>query len=80
MTIIIGAEEARTHLSSLLDRVATGEQITITRHGTPVARLVPARPAASAELADVIARLQEFNKGRTLHGLGIRNLIGKGRR
>ena len=29
----IGASEAKTHLARLLDRVATGETFTITRHG-----------------------------------------------
>lgn len=38
----IGAYEAKTDLSRLLDRVARGESLTITRHGHPVARLVPA--------------------------------------
>ena len=37
----IGAYEAKTHLPRLLDRVARGESLTITRHGKPVARLVP---------------------------------------
>ena len=37
----IGATEARRHLSRLLDRVAQGESLTVTRHGKPVARLVP---------------------------------------
>ncbi len=37
----IGAYEAKTHLPQLLDRVARGESLTITRHGRPVARLVP---------------------------------------
>ena len=37
----IGACEAKTHLPQLLDRVAQGESLTITRHGKPVARLVP---------------------------------------
>ena len=37
----IGASEAKTHLAQLLDRVARGESLTITRHGKPVARLVP---------------------------------------
>ena len=37
----IGSFEAKTHLSSLLERVARGEEFTITRHGTPVALLVP---------------------------------------
>ena len=37
----IGAYEAKTHLPRLLDRVVRGESLTITRHGRPVARLVP---------------------------------------
>ena len=37
----VGAFEAKTHLSSLLDAVAQGETITITKRGHPVARLVP---------------------------------------
>ncbi len=38
--ITVGAFEAKTHLSQLLDQVAQGEEITITRHGEPVAKLV----------------------------------------
>lgn len=41
MTVTVGAFEAKTHLSALLQRVEAGEQITITKHGRPVARLVP---------------------------------------
>jgi prevent-host-death family protein len=37
----VGAFEAKTHLSALLDRAEKGETITITKHGRPVARLVP---------------------------------------
>ena len=41
----IGAFEAKTHLSALLEAVEAGEEVLITRRGKPVARLVPARPA-----------------------------------
>jgi prevent-host-death family protein len=37
----VGAFEAKNTLGSLLDRVERGEEIVITRHGRPVARLVP---------------------------------------
>jgi prevent-host-death family protein len=37
----IGAFDAKNTLGSLLDRVERGEEIVITRHGKPVARLVP---------------------------------------
>ncbi|MDP1878253.1 MAG: type II toxin-antitoxin system prevent-host-death family antitoxin [Actinomycetota bacterium] len=41
---VVGAFEAKTHLSELLARVEAGESVTITKHGRPVARLVPATP------------------------------------
>lgn len=37
----VGAYEAKTHLPRLLERVRRGESVTITKHGRPVARLVP---------------------------------------
>jgi prevent-host-death family protein len=37
----VGVHEAKTNLSDLLRRVATGEEVTITRNGEPVAKLVP---------------------------------------
>ncbi len=37
----VGAYEAKTHLPRLLRRVMEGESVTITRHGRPIARLVP---------------------------------------
>lgn len=56
----IGAFEAKTHLSQLLERVEKGEEIVITRRGRPVARLVPVavRPDAAAAAA-VFARMRE---------------------
>lgn len=44
MTKSVGVHEAKTHLSRLLERVADGEEIVITRRGEEVARLVPAHP------------------------------------
>jgi prevent-host-death family protein len=46
----VGIFEAKTHLSSLLDEVEKGGEVTITRHGKPVARLVPAEVAPSPEV------------------------------
>ncbi len=42
----VTVHEAKTHLSPLLERVASGETITIARAGTPVADLVPHRGPA----------------------------------
>lgn len=63
MSETVGAYEAKTHLSSLLDRVEHGESLTITRNGKPIARLVPAavRPdaTAGASVADELRKLRE---------------------
>jgi prevent-host-death family protein len=45
----VGIFEAKTHLSSLLDEVEKGGEVTITRHGKPVARLVQAQVGPSPE-------------------------------
>ena len=58
----IGTFEAKTHLTRLLDRVAAGEQITITRHGTPIARLVPVKPGSSGQIRETIAKLKNFSE------------------
>ena len=41
----VSVHEAKTHLSRLLQRIAEGEEVTITRSGRPVARLVPIEDA-----------------------------------
>ncbi len=43
----INVHQAKTYLSRLLQRVAEGEEVTIARAGTPVARLVPVEPKMS---------------------------------
>ena len=56
---LIGAYEAKTHLPQLLDRVARGERLTITRHGKPVAELIPVaadRQRAQQAAARIIER------------------------
>ncbi|BDZ55573.1 type II toxin-antitoxin system Phd/YefM family antitoxin [Agromyces marinus] len=73
----VGAYEAKTHLPALLERVESGEQITITRHGTPVARLVPAHPEVASP-ADTIAALLSSRVGSSL-GADLRALIDEGR-
>jgi len=78
----VGAFEAKTKLSELLDLVERGEEITITRRGTPVARLVPIEGDAEAErLRSLVADIRETRKGLTLGGgISIKELIEEGRR
>lgn len=54
----IGVSKARTHLPRLLDRVARGESLTITRHGRPVARLVPV-PGGREQRREAFQRITE---------------------
>jgi prevent-host-death family protein len=44
----VNVHEAKTHLSRLLRRVAAGEEITISRAGVPVAKLVAVAPTGGA--------------------------------
>ena len=74
----IGAHEAQAQWSRLLDEVAAGESMTITRYGRPVARLVPAKPARSAATA-AAALLVAFRREHRLGGVRIRELIDQGR-
>lgn len=76
----VGAFEAKTHLAHLLDQVERGETITITRHGKPVARLVPVGGSSRDERRRAIAQLKELRSGQTLGGLSARELIDEGRR
>lgn len=76
----VGAYEAKTHLSRLLERVEEGEWITITRHGQPVAVLKPVAGRDQRALADVVADLREFRRGRDLGGLSVREMTEEGRR
>ena len=62
---MIGAYEAKTHLPQLLDRVARGERLTITRHGKPVAQLIPVatdRQRAQQAAARIIERRRYLKK------------------
>ena len=72
--------EAKTHLAALLDRVAGGEQITITKHGIPVAMLMPPASRSARNREEAIRKLMEFAQGRSLRGLTIRGLVEQGRR
>lgn len=82
----IGAYEAKTHLSALLDRVEQGESLTITRNGKPVARLVPADAATAAPSpAEAVARIVALREELRAEGVRvtqqeIREWIEDGRR
>lgn len=61
----IQASVAKTHLPSLLDEVERGETLIITRHGKPIARIVPESQGRQAEIDRAI---EEINSLRTRTG------------
>ena len=78
----VGTFEAKTHLSALLERVARGETITITKNGVPVARLAPLtrqfrRPRPSHR--DVVDAMRELRKEIKPGTIDIEDLIAEGR-
>jgi prevent-host-death family protein len=79
MSVTIGAYDAKTNLSALLERVARGERFMITRHGQPVARLLPVERIGPDRRRESIERLKRFREGQTLD-VPVKQLIGEGRR
>jgi antitoxin (DNA-binding transcriptional repressor) of toxin-antitoxin stability system len=71
----IGAYEAKTNLSRLLERV---ERITRTCHGRRTAMLVPIQEKRPPE--DMVRVFREFRRGRKLDGAGLRAMVEEGRR
>jgi prevent-host-death family protein len=77
----VGSFQAKTHLSELLDRVAKGEKVVITKRGVPVAMLVPPPAAPGKDVRQVIAQMKALRRGNVLgEGLSVRDLIEEGRR
>ncbi|MCK7577373.1 MAG: type II toxin-antitoxin system Phd/YefM family antitoxin [Chromatiales bacterium] len=85
MTRTVGAYEAKTHLAALLDEVERGARVTITRHGRPVAVLMPPSGLPGRTADEAVAGLREFRRGRRLREGNasrptVRDLIDEGRR
>lgn len=77
----IGFYEARTHLSELLDQVARGKKVLITRRGKPAALLVPPPQEAACDLKQVVEQMKALRRGNRLgEDLSLRDLIEEGRR
>ena len=77
----IGAFEAKTHLSDLLDRVARGERITITRHGVPAALLVPVRETTpKLTHQEIVEGMRALRKRVNPGKMSVREMVNEGRR
>lgn len=78
----MSSSEARTRLSELLDRVAKGATMLITRRGKPAALLIPPPAEPEKDIADMVKEMLAFRdrEGPTLGSLTARELISEGRR
>lgn len=76
----VGAFEAKTHLPRLLERVRKGERFVITKHGNPVAELIPFRKRDPEKIRAAIDDLKAFQEAHSLGGLSVRELIEEGRK
>lgn len=73
--------EARTHFSALLDQVAKGKKILITRRGLPAAVISPVPEETTKDTLQVIDEMKALRRGNKLgKGVTIRDLINEGRR
>jgi prevent-host-death family protein len=76
----IGVYEAKSKLSDLLDKVQAGKEVVITRHGEPVARLVPMNPPAAADRARAVRAVRALSKQLDIQiRIPLRKLIEEGR-
>jgi len=76
----VGAFEAKTHLPKLLERVQKGERFVITKHGHPVAELVPFRKRDPDKIRAAINSLKAFQESHNLDGLSVLEMIEEGRK
>ena len=77
----VGAFEAKTHLAALLDRVAKGEKITITRHGVPAAMLVPVgETGARLSHREIVEGLRALRQRVKPGKMSVREMVTEGRR
>lgn len=76
----IGAFEAKNRLSELLEAAENGEEIMITKHGRPIAKLVPVAGFDRAKAREAAEWLIRTRKERSLGGLKIKDLINEGRK
>jgi prevent-host-death family protein len=80
--VVVGAFQAKTHFSQLLERVAKGEEITITKHDRPVARLVPADRPSREHVASIFRQMEALRQGlaKANEKTSLKELINQGRR
>ena len=78
--MLVSTADAKNKLSALLSEVARGGEVTITKRGVPVAKLVPVIPSFDREKARrAAAGLRDASRGTTLGAIEIKDLVNEGR-
>lgn len=73
----IGAYEAKTHLPKLLERIQKGERFTITKHGRPVAELIPVTRRDPEAVRQTLNRIRSYRDMLRKRGISTQNLLNK---
>lgn len=76
----VGAFEAKTHFSALLERVEHGENIMITKHGKPIVKMIPILGNDKEQIKLAIQAIKELRKKHTLGELDWKLLRDEGRK
>lgn len=77
----VKAIEARAHFSDLLNRVARGETIMITRYGAPVGMLVPVeRRESELTHREIVVGMRALRKRVKPGKMSLRDMVAEGRR
>ena len=73
--------DAKNRLSALVEEVIRGSEVTITRRGIAVAKLVPVLPSFDQDKARQTAEaLRAASRGAKLAGIPIKELVDEGRK
>jgi prevent-host-death family protein len=73
----IGAYEAKTHLPNLLERIQKGERFTITKHGHPVAELIPVTRKDPEAVRQTINGIRSYRETLRKRGITTQGLLKK---
>lgn len=76
----IGSYELKTRLSEVLDAVEHGQTVLITRHGKPIARLLPPEAVKRKRVSRAVQSLMTFPRTSLPKGVTIKSLVSEGRR
>jgi prevent-host-death family protein len=78
----IGVYDLKNNLSAVLEEVLSGKEVTVTKHGRPIARIAPVTAPGPEERAQAVAAIHALGSRvrRLANELSAREIIDEGRR